>query len=59
VVRPRVIDVVTDGHLTSRVGRGAGPISMQTLAAYLPPGGPHRGRHPGPRCCEPAALRWT
>jgi hypothetical protein len=38
VVRPRVIDVVTDGHLTSRIGRGAGPISLQTLTAYLPPG---------------------
>jgi hypothetical protein len=38
VVRPRVIDVVTNGHLTSRIRRGAGPISLQDLAVFLPPG---------------------
>ena len=38
VVRPRVIDTVSGGHLTSRLGRGGGPLSLRTLAAYLPPG---------------------
>jgi hypothetical protein len=38
LVRPRVVDVITDGHLTSRFRRSGGALSLSTLGAYLPSG---------------------
>lgn len=38
VVRPHVIDVVRSGHLTSRIKRAAGPVSLRSLAPYVPSG---------------------
>jgi hypothetical protein len=36
VVRPRVIDTITAGHLTSRLARAGGPLSLLDVAAYVP-----------------------
>lgn len=36
VLRPRVIDVVTAGQLTSRIPRPQGPVRLPTLAADVP-----------------------